>query len=944
VKNIYAGGNNSDPQSYAIFQGSLYFSANDGSGWQLWKTDGSTAGTVKVTNFTAGWHGPMAQLTAVNNTLFFTTTSGRELWKTDGTTAGTSMMSGAPWGSLGTNAALSDLTNVNGVLYFAATDANNGRELWRSDGTAEGTFRATDLNPQAPLGSGLGNANPANLIYDSSRSLLFFTASNWQSGGEYYGTNELFSLDVNNVPTDLTISASSVNENVAASSFVAYFSTTDIDLGNTFAYSLVAGSGDADNNAFTIANNQLRINASPDFETKNSYDIRVRTTDQSGGSFDKAFSITINDLNEAPTDLALSASSLDENAAAGSVVGSFSSTDQDAGNTFTYSLVAGSGDTDNSAFSIVGNQLQINASPDFETKNSYNIRVRTTDQGGLSFEKALTVTVNNVNEAPTDLSLSGGGTVNENAGPALVLGSLSTIDPDSPTTPQTFTYSLVSGSGDGDNGAFSVVGNQLLLNASADFETKSSYSLRLRSTDQGGLFTEKVLTIAVINLNDAPTDLGLSASSVNENVAANTVVGTFSSVDQDSGNTFTYSLVAGSGATDNAAFNILGNQLRITNSPNFESKSSFSIRVRSTDQSGAFVEKVLPISILNLNESPTNISLSASTVAENVAAGTLVGTLSSTDPDHPLTPQSFSYRLVTGTGDTDNAAFEIQENELRLRSVPDFELKSSYSIRVQTRDQGNRTFAKVFTITVSNVNEAPTSGTDFYTATTAVDALQGLGGDDGFFVGIDALNSGDSFDGGADVDQVIVSGGSSTQLLAVDLNQANQFVSLTNGSAFGSTPIFAGFEDVNLSGFAGAGVLTGNSENNRFTASARKDILTGNAGADTFALNALGHSVLTAFDVITDYASEDRIDAPGAIMATLSTSSGNATSLSIAAIAAVLTSVAFPANSARAFTVTGQSGTFIALNNATDGFSSTTDAVLHLTSYTIGALNPVTIV
>ncbi|MBD2551600.1 hypothetical protein H6G65_18890, partial [Microcystis elabens FACHB-917] len=486
VKNIYAGGNNSDPQSYAIFQGSLYFSANDGSGWQLWKTDGSTAGTVKVTNFpNSWWHNPMAQLTAVNNTLFFTTTSGSELWKTDGTTAGTGMMSGAPWGSIGTNAALSDLTNVNGVLYFAATDSNNGRELWRSDGTAEGTFRVTDLNPQAPLGYGMGNANPSNLIYDATRSLLFFTASNWQSGGENYGNNELFSLDVNNVPTDLSISASSVNENVAASSNVADFSTTDADLGNTFAYSLVAGSGDADNNSFTIVNNQLRINASPDFETKNSYNIRVRTTDQSGGSFDKAFSITINDLNEAPTDLALSASSIDENVAAHSVVGTFSSTDQDAGNTFTYSLVAGSGDIDNSAFTIAGNQLQINASPDFETKNSYSIRVRTTDQGGLSFEKALTLTVNNVNEAPTDLALSGSGTVNENSGPALVLGSLSTIDPDSPTTPQTFAYSLVSGSGDGDNAAFSVIGELLVLNAPADFETKSSYSLRLRSTDQG---------------------------------------------------------------------------------------------------------------------------------------------------------------------------------------------------------------------------------------------------------------------------------------------------------------------------------------------------------------------------------------------------------------------------------------------------------------------------
>ncbi|MFM6040708.1 MAG: hypothetical protein ACKPBV_26525, partial [Sphaerospermopsis kisseleviana] len=77
-----------------------------------------------------------------------------------------------------------------------------------------------------------------------------------------------------------------------------------------------------------------------------------------------------------------------------------SSTDPDGGNTFTYSLVAGIGDTDNTAFSIVGNQLQINNSPDFETKNSYSIRVKTTDQGELEFEKTFVVNINDLNEAP----------------------------------------------------------------------------------------------------------------------------------------------------------------------------------------------------------------------------------------------------------------------------------------------------------------------------------------------------------------------------------------------------------------------------------------------------------------------------------------------------------------------------------------------------------------
>jgi Domain of unknown function (DUF4114) len=96
--------------------------------------------------------------------------------------------------------------------------------------------------------------------------------------------------------------------------------------------------------------------------------------------------------------LALSATSINENVAANSAVGTFSTTDADTGNTFTYSLVTGTGDTDNTAFTVVGNSLQINASPDFEAKPTYNIRVRTTDQGGLPFEKAFTININDLPE------------------------------------------------------------------------------------------------------------------------------------------------------------------------------------------------------------------------------------------------------------------------------------------------------------------------------------------------------------------------------------------------------------------------------------------------------------------------------------------------------------------------------------------------------------------
>jgi uncharacterized delta-60 repeat protein len=205
----------------------------------------------------------------------------------------------------------------------------------------------------------------------------------------------------NEAPTDITLSASAINENVAANSTVGSLDSTDPNNGNTFTYSLVAGTGDTDNGSFTISGSSLRITSSPNYEAKGSYSVRVRTTDQGGLIFDKAFTITINDLNEAPTDLALSASSINENVVANSTVGSLSSTDPDLGNTFTYVLVTGTGSTDNGAFNISGSSLRITDSPDFETKSTYSVRVRTTDQGSLTFEKAFTITINNLNEAPT---------------------------------------------------------------------------------------------------------------------------------------------------------------------------------------------------------------------------------------------------------------------------------------------------------------------------------------------------------------------------------------------------------------------------------------------------------------------------------------------------------------------------------------------------------------
>ncbi|MDD1422853.1 cadherin domain-containing protein, partial [Dolichospermum sp. ST_sed1] len=108
--------------------------------------------------------------------------------------------------------------------------------------------------------------------------------------------------------------------------------------------------------------------------------------------------IGINNVNETPTNLTLSNSTVAENQIIGTVVGNLTNTDPDTGNTFTYSLVTGDGATDNSFFTITGNQLKTNAVFDYETKNSYSVRLRTTDEGGLSFDKQLNISVTDLND------------------------------------------------------------------------------------------------------------------------------------------------------------------------------------------------------------------------------------------------------------------------------------------------------------------------------------------------------------------------------------------------------------------------------------------------------------------------------------------------------------------------------------------------------------------
>ncbi|REK19616.1 MAG: hypothetical protein DWQ37_00705 [Planctomycetota bacterium] len=193
VKDINAGSYGSYAgylESMVSIGGTLFFTAlTDQDGFELWKSDGSDAGTTMVKDINPGFDSSFPYLaTAVGDTLFFTATdgsSGFELWKSDGTGAGTMQVKNinpVP----GTGSAPDELTAVGGTLFFQANDGTAGTELWKSDGTETGTQRVLDIDP-------VGSSDPRELT--NVEGVLYFRASDgfsgielWQSDGTPAGT------------------------------------------------------------------------------------------------------------------------------------------------------------------------------------------------------------------------------------------------------------------------------------------------------------------------------------------------------------------------------------------------------------------------------------------------------------------------------------------------------------------------------------------------------------------------------------------------------------------------------------------------------------------------------------------------------------------------------------------------------------------------------------
>jgi ELWxxDGT repeat protein len=223
LKDINSGvGLSSSPTGFVAFGSGFVFAATDAAGGnELWKSDGTPAGTVLVADI---WPGASSSspsgFTVLGSSVYFaatdstaTTGLGRELYKYDGTTV--SLVADVTVGATSGISGTGNLTTAGGLLYFAASDnaATNNIELWKSDGTGAGTAMVLNINGTAGASSSPALITPfgAKVVFNANDGTTGIEP--WVSDGTAAGTVRLMDINaatLSSSPTQYTVAGTKI--------------------------------------------------------------------------------------------------------------------------------------------------------------------------------------------------------------------------------------------------------------------------------------------------------------------------------------------------------------------------------------------------------------------------------------------------------------------------------------------------------------------------------------------------------------------------------------------------------------------------------------------------------------------------------------------------------------------------------------------------------------
>ncbi len=510
-------------------------------------------------------------------------------------------------------------------------------------------------------------------------------------------------IDINEAPDSIFLDTATVFESQPIGTFIGNFSSSDPDTNDEHTYSLSSGPGSIDNRYFFVYEGKLYTNYEFNYSERQSYLIRVRSTDKGGLHTDENFVITIEDINNPPTKIALDNSEMFSGLPVGTFVGTLITEDADEADVHHY-VFNDSTESDNHRFELIQGKLYTNDI--FEAdEETVTISVTSTDSGEppLSITGNIEITIVPANQSPTDILLSNQ-EVNKLAEPGLVVGIITAVDPD---PNDLHVFELIQGAGDDNNESFVINENKLYLNQDISAYEENTMSVRIKATDNGSparLSVEKQFELQLYDgtANNAPTAIMLSSNEITENNAIGELIGQISATDPDEDEKFIFTLT-NNASTDNSLFYIEEDKLYAAASFDYENDSSHPIEISVQDQAGATFQADFTINIIDSEDSPTDFTLTNISIAENNEENIFLSEIIVEDDDNS---SSYQFTVYDESGN-ESEVFYVSDDDLYVATSLNYEVTPEYKISILLVESTD-SLVRDFTIFVTNVDEAPT--------------------------------------------------------------------------------------------------------------------------------------------------------------------------------------------------------------------------------------------
>jgi Ca2+-binding RTX toxin-like protein len=390
---------------------------------------------------------------------------------------------------------------------------------------------------------------------------------------------------------------------------------------------------------------------------------------------------------------------------------------------------------------------------------TFSITVRDASGAPASASDIATVTsvaVGHVNRAPSEPVLSGG-TITDKINSDMVVGTLTTSDPDGdPLTitfdqAQAYSWGLISA-----DGRFKIVDGTVVINDPLliQVDGDQTFTYTVTASDGHGGTASSTIEIHVADVNHGPTAAVLVGGAISETAAVHTVAGTLSSTDADGdpiAYTFTNPLAGTNGRVSaDGRFEIVNGTIQVRDPSLIQvnGDTTFNYAIYASDGYGGRVSSSVSITVKNVG-GPVGLQLSKATLLEHSAVGQAIGTLSTTGADQ----SAFTYSLLNDGG----GRVELVNNQLRVKDNAkiDYEQLTSFKITVEATDGTVKT-VKDFTIRIQDLSPENVLGTD------RSDLIRGGSGKDTLSGG----NGNDTLSGGAGTD--LLTGGKGSDIFLFD--------------------------------------------------------------------------------------------------------------------------------------------------------------------------------